>query len=331
MTRSYAYPVASFGRFMSDRVRSGAYLDAMRHVITPDSVVLNIGAGTGLFAMLAVKLGARRVFAIETNNIISLATQIAKANGMADRIEFIKGMSTETELDEPADVIVSDLRGVLPHFEQHIASIVDARQRLLAPDGILLPQVDKIWAALVRTPSYYKRRYDRNWLQNDFGLDMTPARSMLTNDWHRTHLRASQLISDPVLAATIDYTSVVDENMSASISWPFDHPELSHGLALWFDTTIYGEHGFSNRPGLPKLIYGQAFFPFDHPIQINVDESITVAISAKVIGGEYIWKWITSLTDATGVTRSVYRQSSIWSQLINVKLLPNAPTASSDD
>ena len=110
-----------------------AYKRALQDAVTTDSVVLNIGAGTGLFALLAAQLGVRRVIAIEANDVIDLGRRFARDNGLAGQIDFIQALSTEVTLDEPADVIISDLRGVLPLFQHHIPTIVDARQRFLAP------------------------------------------------------------------------------------------------------------------------------------------------------------------------------------------------------
>jgi hypothetical protein len=62
------------------------------------------------------------------------------ANGYADRITFHQTLSSAITLPQPADVIVSDLRGVLPLMQHHIPAIVDARQRLLAPGGVLIPR-----------------------------------------------------------------------------------------------------------------------------------------------------------------------------------------------
>lgn len=40
-------------------------------MVTNESVVLDIGSGTsGLLAMMAARLGARRVFTVETNEVV---------------------------------------------------------------------------------------------------------------------------------------------------------------------------------------------------------------------------------------------------------------------
>mgnify|MGYP001184895145 CR=1 FL=1 len=72
---------------IADRVRMDAYVRALRQAVVPGSVVIDIGTGTGIFAMLACQFGARRVYAIEPDDAIQVAREIAAANGFADRID----------------------------------------------------------------------------------------------------------------------------------------------------------------------------------------------------------------------------------------------------
>ena len=149
MTGPSAYTVADYGAMIVDPVRMDRYVRALEQAIKPGGIVIDIGTGTGIFALLACRLGARRVYAIEPEDVIQVAREIAAANGCADRIEFVQAMSTRVTLPERADVIVSDLTGALPWFAHHIPSIIDARRRLLAPGGVLIPRRDAAWAAIV--------------------------------------------------------------------------------------------------------------------------------------------------------------------------------------
>src|ERR1044072_7086047 len=114
------YSVHFYGQMIADTPRMEAYAMALRRAVKPDSVVMDLGCGPGVFALLACKFGARRVYAVEPNNVIGLAREAAAANGFADRIEFFESVSTEITLPERASIIISDLRGVLPWFQQHI-------------------------------------------------------------------------------------------------------------------------------------------------------------------------------------------------------------------
>ena len=83
--------------------------------------------------------GPERVYAIEPDSIVEVAREVVTANGVAERVELIAEMSIGVELSEPVDVIVSDIGGVLPLFGTAIPSRIDARERLLADGGVLIP------------------------------------------------------------------------------------------------------------------------------------------------------------------------------------------------
>src|SRR5690348_7285942 len=121
------YNLLQFGNMMSDSTRVGSYYQALKRAVHPGSIVVDIGAGTGIFSLFACQFGAARVYAIEPNDWISVGKGIAEANGLSDRIVFIKDYSTSVTLPEQADVIVSDLRGVHPVIPSLISSIADAR------------------------------------------------------------------------------------------------------------------------------------------------------------------------------------------------------------
>src|SRR5262245_32729841 len=172
------YSVSSYGFMIADSARMDAYAEALRRAVKPDSVVLDIGAGTGIFSLLACRFGARKVYAIEPDDTIRVACEIAAANGYSDRIEFIQKLSTEVTLPELADVLISDMRGLLPFLGRHISNVADARERLLKPGGTLIGRRDDIWAAIVEAEETYNE-YLGPWEKYD--LDMTAARRIVTN------------------------------------------------------------------------------------------------------------------------------------------------------
>lgn len=80
-------------------------LESLRQLVTKDSVVIDLGAGTGVFGLLACRFGARRVYAIDPNDAIAVAEEFAAANGFIDRFVCIQDLSTSVELPERADLI----------------------------------------------------------------------------------------------------------------------------------------------------------------------------------------------------------------------------------
>ncbi len=127
------YELKDYVEMILDQPRTQAYVSALERAVRPGSVVVDIGTGIGIFALLSCRFGARKVYAIEPNDAIHTARRIAADNGFADRIEFIQDVSTRITLSERADVVVSDLRGMLPLFSHHIDSIIHARPEGPAP------------------------------------------------------------------------------------------------------------------------------------------------------------------------------------------------------
>ena len=289
------YSLHFYGQMLADAPRMDAYAAALRHVVSLDSVVMDLGCGPGVFALLACKLGARRVYAVEPDNVVGLAREAAAANGFDDRIEFFEKLSTEITLPEPATIIVSDLRGVLPFFQQHIPSVIDARARLLARGGVLIPRRDVLWAAVVEAPEQYAELISP-W-QNQFDLDLSAATRFITNTWRKSHIKAEQFLAEPVCWSTIDYHEVDSADAQAEISWRAARNGTAHGFAVWFDSELVDDVGFSNHPAAPGMIYGQGFFPFSQPVEVSEGDRIELRLSAKFVQDDYVWRWDTEFID----------------------------------
>src|SRR5687767_9165425 len=90
-------------RYLADGARTAAYRQAIEEAVRPGAVVLDLGCGTGVLGLLACQAGAGRVYAIDSGGVIELARKLAQANGYADRVTFVKGMSTRVELPERVD------------------------------------------------------------------------------------------------------------------------------------------------------------------------------------------------------------------------------------
>lgn len=290
-----------------------AYIAAMRQAIKPGCVVADIGSGPGVMAMVACQLGAGRVFAIEPDASIHIGAHLATRNGFGDRIEFMPELSTRVTLPQRADVVVSDLRGVLPPWGHHFSSIADARRRILAPDGALIPRADTIWAAVVEAPAVYDAHFG-NWsaASESLDLDLNAARHMAANAWTKARIEPHQLLAEPVVWNSIDYATVESSDLAADVCWQVSRPGTAHGLALWFDASLGKDIGFSNAPGEPELVYGHAFFPLLEPVVVQPGDVARVDLRAKLVGDEYVWVWSTQITGGrdSHTTRAAFRQST---------------------
>lgn len=308
------YSISGYGSMIADKGRMDAYVKALRQTVKPNSVVVDIGTGTGIFALLACQFGARKVYAIEPSDAIQVAREIARKNGYGDRIIFIQDVSTKVQLPDLADVIVSDIRGMLPLFQQHIPSIVDARKRLLAEGGILIPQRDILWAAVVEVPHLYDRIVNV-WDNNIYGLNMTAARQIVINNWGKGWVAPAQLLTTAQSWESLDYPTIESPDISAELSWTVARSGTGYGISIWFDAILAEGVGFSTAPGMPELVYGNGFLPWLKPVFLEIGDTISVNLQANLVGNDYIWRWNTSVFHQGDLSqvKASFQQSNFFS------------------
>jgi protein arginine N-methyltransferase 1 len=313
------YDIRGHGSMIADRVRMDAYAAALEAAVRPGCVVLDVGTGLGMFALLACRLGARHVYAIDPGDAVHLARAAARTAGYEHRITFIQGLSTETELPERAEVMVSDLRGVIPLFEQHLPSLMDARERLLVPDAILVPRADAIRAAPVEAPEEYAR-ITAPWDEHARGFDLAAARRCAVNTWMRARLAAAQLVAPAQTLARLDYRTIAGPDVEGTLEWTAARAGTAHGIALWFDAELGDGIGFSTGPGAPETIYGHAFLPWPRPVPLAAGDRVRVEMRARLVGSDYVWVWNTRVDRGDG-SREEHRQSTLLSQPFSAETL----------
>ena len=309
MARPTGYLLTSYGEMIVNEPRTSAYAAALRYAITPGCKVIDIGAGPGMFALLACQYGAGSVVAIDPDDSILLVAEAARRNGFEGRIDIVHGLSSDYSSARCADVIISDLRGILPLFEGHIPAIIDARERLLAPGGTLIPARDTLHIALVEHSATYTK-FERPWLNNDHGIDLSVGHRFAVNCYVKVVLGRDDLLSQPLHLATLDYTTITDPNLSATVELNAARSGTAHGFVVWFDAELGPTMSFSNAPGEPEQVYGQRFFPFERPIGLAAGDKVTVELRADLVAGSYVWSWNSVANRAGHATPVTFRQST---------------------
>jgi protein arginine N-methyltransferase 1 len=96
----------------------------------------------------------------------------------------------------------------------------------------------------------------------------------------------------------LDYYEIVSADIRAEISLQATRTGMAHGIAVWFDSELIDDVGFSNAPGGSELIYGNAFFPFSRPVLVAEGDRMNLTLSADFVGDDYVWRWETEFFDA---------------------------------
>ncbi|MCS6845016.1 MAG: 50S ribosomal protein L11 methyltransferase [Caldilineales bacterium] len=317
--RPAGYTILGYGRMVADRVRTDAYAEALRRAVRPGCTVLDIGTGPGIFALLACQAGAGHVYAVDPNPSIRLAQELALANGFADRITFLQDLSTNVTLPQRADVIVQDLHGLLPLFQRYIPTLMDARERHLAPGGVLIPRRETLWLAPVEAPQVY-RQYAGPWDESPYGLDWGPAREVGLNAIGKAQVQPEQLVAPPQPWATLDYLTIASPDVVGDVQFAVQRPAVVHGLAAWFDAELVDGVGFSAAPGRPETIYGHTFFPWRQPTAVEPGDLIVATVQATLGGHDYLWTWSVRVLDQRRRVKTCYEHSTFFADHGNYEL-----------
>ena len=109
-------------------------LEALEELVTPGAVVLDVGTGSGILTIAAVKLGATHVTAVDIDgHAVRAANKNFKRTGIADRVESASGsIPGSVTKGRTYDVAVANISA------RGIRLVSPAIPALLAPDGVFV-------------------------------------------------------------------------------------------------------------------------------------------------------------------------------------------------
>src|SRR5262245_14090900 len=121
--------------YLRDVKRLALYERALGQSVRAGDVALDLGCGTGVLGMMALRAGASFVHCIDSGPILRAAQQSFERADLADRASFLQSRSFAVELGEKADIGICDHVGYFGVDYGVIELLADARRRLLKPSA----------------------------------------------------------------------------------------------------------------------------------------------------------------------------------------------------
>jgi protein arginine N-methyltransferase 1 len=292
---------------IADRVRNDAFRRALASVIKPgETIVADIGAGTGLLALMAAKLGAREVFLYEAAEVAGVAAKVLKAN-RARNCHLIPCHSTEMQDPPKVDVVVSETLGNYPFEEHIIETLADARRRFLKPGGTMIPRALTQFVAPVVTDRIHRELCA--W--DGCGFDLAVPKAMSLNNIYVRTFEPKDLLEGGARAAawdTIDFRAANRSSRRGEARWRLTAPAAIYGFATWWRAELAAEISLSTAPGSPRTHWEQLYFPLLEPIVAKLSETVGVELRSRtaLASGTHV-AWTATQSDAKG--RELARQS----------------------
>lgn len=260
---------------VQDHGRHARYAQAFRSIFKPGCTVLDIGAGTGLFAMLAAREGAGKVIACERKAAIAdAAREVVERNGYSKQVKVIAKDSREleigTDLDGPADVLLwdnltNDLVGA-----GALDAIEDARRRLLKPGAAIIPERCEMRVALAEANPAADMQ-----MGTVEGFDMTPF-----NRFRPTQTTVAktkfELRSSPATIFDLDFTRDEPVELAASQAVVTATGGRIDGIVQWLRFHLGGQVIYDTGEDEGVLAFGTQYHAVD-PFEAESGQQFSIA------------------------------------------------------
>jgi type II protein arginine methyltransferase len=266
---------------LNDHERNDALAVALERRIVPGSSVLDIGSGTGLLAMMAVRAGAGRVVGCETNPVMAeIARQVVAAHGMADIITIVTKRSTDVrvgpDLDKPVDFIVSEIVDCGLIGEGLLPTMVHAREHLLAPGGQILPESGRIFGFLLDSP--VATNLNRVGAAGGFDVRLLNVAATQGHFPIRLSTWPHHVLSETVELARFRLLEGPLDNGHREISLPVTASGTAQSLVAWFELDLGAGVVLRNSPDNLGSHWMQALIPFPHPREVTAGTTVTAEV-----------------------------------------------------
>jgi protein arginine N-methyltransferase 1 len=293
-TRGWADPV-EHARMLHDDRRTSDYVAALQKAVRPEDIVLDIGTGSGVLAIAAARAGARHVYAVEASDIADVAERVFAANGVQDRVTLIRGWSREVELPEPADVLVAEVIGNEPLEEEILETTLDARSRLLKPDGRLIPHTLELVARPLLIPDDEARQRAigsqavQRW-QGLYGIEFQPLldaafKGPVNNPTEAEVLARWPPVGPPVTLATVELGRYERPTVDASAALAVTDTTWVNAIAITFRAHLYGSVVHTLDPWRwPSSSWATSVWVLGDPVRVGAADTLRVRYCRRVPG-----------------------------------------------
>ncbi|KAL2756251.1 hypothetical protein ACRALDRAFT_1042640 [Sodiomyces alcalophilus JCM 7366] len=272
---------------LKDEVRTRSYMNAIvqnKHIFK-DKIVLDVGCGTAILAMFAVKAGAKHVIGVDMSTMIFKAREIVAVNGMADKITLIQGKMEEIEMPYPkVDIIISEWMGYFLLYESMLDTVLYARDRYLAKDGLIFPDKATIYLAGIEDGEYKEDKI--GYWNNVYGFDYTPLKEVALREPLVDTVDVQAVVTEPTLALTLDLykCQVSDLAFNSNVKLTARRDDFIHAIVGWFDIEFTAAHKtvrFSTGPHTKWTHWKQTVFYLQDVLTVQQGETVDLALRVK--------------------------------------------------
>jgi precorrin-6B methylase 2 len=269
---------------LADVARNDAFQAAIEAAVRPDDIVLDIGTGSGLLAMMAARAGAAHVYACERErNLADLARLVVAENGLESRVTVIAKDSREIvvgqDMPERATLLVTETFDSLLIGEGALASIRHARDALLVRGARVIPRAGTVRGQLGTLPRLKLLHPLRS--LNGFSLRAL-ADHALEKQFYPVFLPLEDWtpLTEPVDVLRVAFGAPFELRREWSVAAPVARTGRLQVLVLWIELDLDGTTALSAGPGGGLHHWNQVAYLLDS--ERGVEEGGSIAIRCRM-------------------------------------------------
>ncbi|KAL8674069.1 MAG: hypothetical protein Q9168_001530 [Polycauliona sp. 1 TL-2023] len=272
---------------LKDEVRTKSYRDAIyqnKHLFK-DKIVLDVGCGTAILSMFAVKAGAKHVIGVDMSTIIEKAREIVEVNGMTSKITLLQGKMEEVKLPFPkVDIILSEWMGYFLLYESMLDTVLYARDQYLQPNGLIFPDKATIFLAGIEDGEYKDEKI--GFWDNVYGFDYSPLKHTALTEPLVDTVDLKACVTEPAKVFEIDLYTIKPADLAFKEPFTLDcrRNDFIHALIAWFDIEFTACHKtikFSTGPHTKYTHWKQTVFYLREVLTVEENEQVQGVLSSK--------------------------------------------------
>ncbi|MDG6107972.1 50S ribosomal protein L11 methyltransferase [Dactylosporangium aurantiacum] len=266
---------------MHDHERALQYEAAIKQVVTADHLVLDVGTGSGMLALMAARVGAERVVACEGQRVVAeTAMRIVDGAGYAGQVDVVPKMSTDLvvpgDLPRRADVLITETVDCGLLGEGILVSLSHAREHLLTDQAIIVPGRARVLAQLVESRALHQK----NTVGELYGFDLSGFNELASLEYFDTRLRRHEhrVLSAPFEVFRFDFHRDGPEPRHATLPVVPTTAGTGHAVVFWFELELVPGIVVTNAPDHPTTHWKQAVQCLPQPVAVDPRDPLVVDV-----------------------------------------------------
>jgi len=185
---------------------------------------------------------------------------------------------------ESVDIIISEWMGYFLLYESMLDTVIFARDKWLAKDGLIFPDRAKLYIQAIEDKEYREDKI--NFWESVYGFDMSCIKEMALIEPLVEVCDPHQVISNADSVLDVDLYTITKEELdfSSTFELHFTRDDYIHAFVAYFTVDFSKSHTplrFSTGPRSEYTHWKQTVFYLDTDATVCQGESLTGPISVK--------------------------------------------------